>query len=87
MSDSSLSVSKKNLVAEKLEEEYVILTLTAVIEEPNQEHLMEPSVSSSADIKHAEHFPCPKPNCNKPILPLSTILPPVNEVSGNTLWN
>jgi hypothetical protein len=38
---------------EGLEEENVVFTLVPVIEELNQEHLMEPSVSSSADIKHA----------------------------------
>uniref|UniRef100_A0A8D2AX75 Developmental pluripotency associated 2 n=1 Tax=Sciurus vulgaris TaxID=55149 RepID=A0A8D2AX75_SCIVU len=96
-SDTSLNPDFCNFFEEELDEENVILTLVPVIEEPKQELLMETSVSSTADIKHPKkiHLPqtneqfkaFPKPNCKIPLLPLPTILPPINKVSRDTLRN
>nr|XP_002714071.2 developmental pluripotency-associated protein 2 [Oryctolagus cuniculus] len=54
MSDSHYSSSEMNYFKEALDEDNVILTLVPVVEEPKKEHLVEPSVSSTADIKPAD---------------------------------
>jgi hypothetical protein len=53
---------------------------------------MEPSVSSTVDLKHAVRLlqmpeqvkACPKPNCKIPVLPLLTIFLQFNEVPQDT---
>ncbi|XP_021548358.1 developmental pluripotency-associated protein 2 [Neomonachus schauinslandi] len=101
MAHSSYENNEQNFSEEALEEESVILTLVPVNEEPNEEHQMEPSVSSTSEVSlkmpgssdkvcHPqinEQFKfCPKHSCcNTPILPLPTSLPPFNKVRWNTL--
>ncbi|TKC43884.1 hypothetical protein EI555_015355, partial [Monodon monoceros] len=95
--------SKSNLLnffEEVLGEENMVLTLIPVNEEIVEDHLTEPSVSSTSEVKVESlspddqvHSPqtdeqfkaCPKSSCCKPIYPLPTILPPINNVSRDTL--
>ncbi|XP_057581631.1 developmental pluripotency-associated protein 2-like [Hippopotamus amphibius kiboko] len=91
---------EKNFFEEPLDEEDVILTLVPVNEEIVEDHQMEPGVSSTSEVKAEPlspndhvHTPqtneqfkaCRKSSCSKPIYPLPTMLPPVNNVSRNTL--
>ncbi|XP_007944768.1 developmental pluripotency-associated protein 2 [Orycteropus afer afer] len=85
-----------------LDEDSLIITLVPVKEEPNQEHQIQPSASSMAEVKQKRprrnnkgHLPqmngqlqaSPKPRPKIPVLPMPTILPPVNEVHRDTLRN
>ncbi|XP_075863065.1 developmental pluripotency-associated protein 2 [Microcebus murinus] len=99
MSDSYES-SKKNFFEEEIDdEESVILTLVP-FDESNIEQRLESTVSSTSDVKlnspgkHSEvHLPPtdeqfkdpPKARRKAPILPLPTILPPINSVCRDTL--
>ncbi|XP_060026042.1 developmental pluripotency-associated protein 2-like [Lagenorhynchus albirostris] len=91
---------EKNFFEEVLGEENMVLTLIPVNEEIVEDHLMEPSVSSTSEVKVESlssddqvHPPqtdeqfkaCPKSSCSKPIYLLPTILPPINNVSRDTL--
>ncbi|XP_046956399.1 developmental pluripotency-associated protein 2 [Lynx rufus] len=103
MAYSSYENSAQNFSEEALEEETVVLTLVPVNEETNEEHQVEPSVSSTSEVglempgtndkvchlQMNEQFKsCPKHSCcNTPILPLPTSLPPVNKVRWDTLRN
>ncbi|XP_029423519.1 developmental pluripotency-associated protein 2 [Nannospalax galili] len=95
MSDSDYNV-EKNCSVEELDEESVILTLVPVIEEPITGHLMESNVFSMGDVKFENpgenskvHHPKSKASqrrrCKEPALPVPDILPPINNVSRNTL--
>nr|XP_034491243.1 developmental pluripotency-associated protein 2-like [Marmota flaviventris] len=84
MSGANDRVTEKNFVEEQFDEENVILTLVPVTE---QEYPIETSVSSTAEIKQEVCLPETKPNCKIRPLPLSTILPPINKVSQDTLQN
>ncbi|XP_032485309.1 developmental pluripotency-associated protein 2 [Phocoena sinus] len=89
-----------NFFEELLGEENMVLTLIPVNEEIVEDHLTEPSVSSTSEVKVESLSPddqvhppqtdeefkaCPKSSCCKPIYPLPTILPPINNVSRDTL--
>nr|XP_030692696.1 developmental pluripotency-associated protein 2 [Globicephala melas] len=89
-----------NFFEEVLGEENMVLTLIPVNEEIVEDHLTEPSVSSTSEVKveslspdNQVHPPqtdeqfkaCPTSSCSKPIYPLPTILPPINNVSRDTL--
>ncbi|XP_058546573.1 developmental pluripotency-associated protein 2-like [Neofelis nebulosa] len=103
MAYSSYENSAQNFSEEALEEDTVVLTLVPVNEETNEEHQVEPSVSSTSEVglempgtndkvchlQMNEQFKsCPKHSCcNTPILPLPTSLPPVNKVRWDTLRN
>ncbi|XP_008055341.1 developmental pluripotency-associated protein 2 [Carlito syrichta] len=103
MSDSNYDSSKKNFFEEEIDdEESVILTLVPVKDEPDIEQQMEPSVSSTSDVKpkktrkHSKAHPpevkepfsvLPKARCKVPVLPLPTILPPITKVCRDTLRN
>nr|XP_058157320.1 developmental pluripotency-associated protein 2-like [Dasypus novemcinctus] len=99
MAYSNYDSSEKNVIEEELDEEYVIITLVPVKEEPQEEHQMEPS-TSTAEVKVKKsrkkdkvHLPemneqfkaCSKPGYKEPVLPLPSILPPVNKIHRNTL--
>nr|XP_003469308.1 developmental pluripotency-associated protein 2 isoform X1 [Cavia porcellus] len=88
----SFSKEETSSLKEELDEENVILTLVPVTEECEQQ--MEPDVWSPADVRgSAVHLPqrqeelknCPRAKCKAAAPPLPTFLPPVNEVSRNTL--
>ncbi|XP_054935973.1 developmental pluripotency-associated protein 2-like [Physeter macrocephalus] len=91
---------EKNFFEEVLGEENMVLTLIPVNEEIVEDHQTDPSVSSTSEVKvdslsldDQVHPPqtddqfkaCPKSSCSKPIYPLPTILPPINNVSRDTL--
>ncbi|XP_012501345.1 PREDICTED: developmental pluripotency-associated protein 2 [Propithecus coquereli] len=102
MTDSNYESSKKNFSEEEIDdEESVILTLVP-FDESNIEQQLESTVSSTSDVKpnkpgkHCEgHLPPtneqlkapPKARRKAPILPLPTILPPINNVCRDTLRN
>ncbi|XP_037658538.1 developmental pluripotency-associated protein 2-like [Choloepus didactylus] len=88
---------KKNVFEEELEEEHVIITLVPIKEESQVGHQMEPS-TSTAQVKPKKsrkkdkvHLPQMNEQfkaCSKrkvPMLPLPTILPPINKVHRDTL--
>ena len=94
MTSLSSDSNKKDSFEDKLDEESVILTLVPVNEEHNEEHQMEPSVSSTS----GAHLRMPGtdnivylPQMNgqfkdspKPIFPLPTIFPSINKVCHDT---
>ncbi|XP_053461003.1 developmental pluripotency-associated protein 2-like isoform X2 [Nycticebus coucang] len=102
MSDSNHGSTQKNFSEEEIgDEESVILTLVPVKDDSNNEQ-MEPTVSSTSNVKlnnpqkhHDVHLPptnkqskvIQKARCKKPVLPLPTILPPINDVRRDTLRN
>ncbi|CAD7666181.1 unnamed protein product [Nyctereutes procyonoides] len=57
--------------------------LVPVNEEPNEEHQMEPNISSTLEVSQkmpgTNDKSCPKHSCNTTILPFPTSLPPVNK--------
>lgn len=100
MACSAYENNEQNFSEEAVEEESVILTLVPVNEEPNEEHQMEQSVSSTSEISlmmpgssdkvcHPqinEQFKfCPKHSCSMQVLPLPTSLPSFNKVRWDTL--
>uniref|UniRef100_A0A8C8ZGN7 Developmental pluripotency-associated protein 2 n=1 Tax=Prolemur simus TaxID=1328070 RepID=A0A8C8ZGN7_PROSS len=103
MSDSNHESSKKNVSEEETDdEESVILTLVPVRDKSNIEQQRESTFSSTSDVKpnkprkrNEVHLPPtnkqlktpPKARRNTPILPLPAILPPINNVCGDTLRN
>ncbi|XP_062969195.1 developmental pluripotency-associated protein 2 [Cynocephalus volans] len=97
MSDSNYESSKKNFSEEELHEETAILSL---VPEEHEKEQVEPSVSSTYDVKpkrprknNKGHLPktgvrfkaLSKRTCKTPGLPLPAILPPINEVRRDTL--
>ncbi|XP_057590937.1 developmental pluripotency-associated protein 2-like [Hippopotamus amphibius kiboko] len=91
---------EKNFFEEAFDEEHVILTLVPVNEEIVEDNQMEAGVSSTSEVKaeplspnDQAHTPqtneqlkaCRKSSCSKPIYPLWTMLPPISNVSWNTL--
>nr|XP_058906237.1 developmental pluripotency-associated protein 2-like [Kogia breviceps] len=91
---------EKNFFEEALGEENVVLTLIPVNEEIVEDHQTEPSVPSTSEVKVEPLSPvdqfhppqtdeqfkaCPKSSCSKPVYPLSTILPPINNMTRDTL--
>ncbi|KAM9635882.1 developmental pluripotency-associated protein 2 [Trichechus inunguis] len=102
MASSNYESCEKNVFEPELDEDSLIITLVPVKEEPNQEHQIEPSVSSTAEVKLKKprkndkvHLPqmneqfraSSKPSYKTPNLPLPAILPPVSEVHRDTLRN
>lgn len=97
MASSNFDSCKKDFFEDELDEGSVILTLVPVNEQPNEEHQMEPSISSISEAnlgtprtddkvylpQMSEQFKA----CPKPILPLPTILPSMNKVRWDTLRN
>ncbi|XP_054988047.1 developmental pluripotency-associated protein 2-like [Sorex araneus] len=85
MAGSNHESSEKNFFEEDLYEEVVVLTLVPVEDKPNEEHQVfsneEQNVSSTAEENPR------KPRKASPILPLPTILPPVDQVHRDTLRN
>uniref|UniRef100_A0A8C6W3G9 Developmental pluripotency-associated protein 2 n=1 Tax=Nannospalax galili TaxID=1026970 RepID=A0A8C6W3G9_NANGA len=81
-------------LVEELDEESVILTLVPVIEEPITGHLMESNyeilnqrldMSTRSLVLMAGCVILDKRRCKEPALPVPDILPPINNVSRNTL--
>ncbi|XP_054433234.1 developmental pluripotency-associated protein 2 [Pteronotus mesoamericanus] len=97
MTSSILDSSEKDFFEDKLDEESVILTLVPVNEEHNEEHQMEPSISSTSGANlrmsrtnNSVYFPQMNEQFKdypKPIFPLPTILPSINKVRRDTLRN
>ncbi|KAF6118347.1 developmental pluripotency associated 2 [Phyllostomus discolor] len=95
MTSSSLDSIEKDFFEDKLDEESVILTLVPVNEEHNEEHQMEPSVSSTSganlrmpgtnNIVYLPQMNEQFKDYPKTILPLPTILPSFNKVRCDTL--
>uniref|UniRef100_A0A8C6F5W6 Uncharacterized protein n=1 Tax=Monodon monoceros TaxID=40151 RepID=A0A8C6F5W6_MONMO len=91
----------KNFFGETLDEENVTLTLVPVNEGIVEDRQREPGVSSTSQVnvegppwwpthppETSEGFKaCPKSSCSKPVYPLPTMMPPINKVSWDTLWN
>ncbi|XP_053519137.1 developmental pluripotency-associated protein 2 [Artibeus jamaicensis] len=95
MTSSSLNSNEKDFFEDKLDEESVILTLVPVDEEHNEQHQMEPSVSSTSganlrmpgtdDTAYLPQMNEQFKDYPKPVLPLPTILPSFNKVRRDTL--
>ncbi|XP_036912730.1 developmental pluripotency-associated protein 2 [Sturnira hondurensis] len=95
MTSSSLDSNEKDFFEDKSDEESVILTLVPVNEEHNEEHQMEPSVSSTSganlrmpgtnNMVYLPQMNEQFKNCPKPVHPLPTILPSLNKVRRDTL--
>ncbi|KAM9192634.1 LOW QUALITY PROTEIN: developmental pluripotency-associated protein 2-like [Dugong dugon] len=100
--DSNYKSCEKHVFEPELDEDSPIITLVPVKEEPNREHQIEPSVSSTAEVKLKKprkndkvHLPqmneqfraSSKPSYKTSNLPLPAILPPVGEVHRDTLQN
>ncbi|XP_055965119.1 developmental pluripotency-associated protein 2-like [Sorex fumeus] len=85
MAGSNPERSEKNFFEEDLYEEDVILTLVPVDDKPNEEDQVFPNEEQSVS-STAEENPR-KPRKASPILPLPTILPPVDQVHRDTLRN
>ncbi|XP_043304944.1 developmental pluripotency-associated protein 2 [Cervus elaphus] len=89
----------KNFFEGPLEEENVILTLYPVNEEIIEDHQVDPGVSSTSEVKEApntnDQVPipqineleedCPSSSFRRSVCPLPTTLPPINDVSRDTL--
>ncbi|XP_070310278.1 developmental pluripotency-associated protein 2-like [Odocoileus virginianus] len=96
MADSNYG---KNFFEGPLDEENVILTLYPVNEEIIEDHQVDPGVSSTSEAKEAlntnDQVPipqideleedCPSSSFRRSVCPLPTTLPPINDVSRNTL--
>ena len=80
----------------------MILTLYPVNEEIIEDHQVEPGVSSTSEVKEEalntnNQVPlpqtneleedCPSSSFRRSFCPLPTTLPPINDVSRDTLWN
>uniref|UniRef100_A0A8C3YP95 Developmental pluripotency associated 2 n=1 Tax=Catagonus wagneri TaxID=51154 RepID=A0A8C3YP95_9CETA len=88
---------EKNYFDGAIDEENVILTLVPVNEEVIEDHQMEPGVSSTLEVKSTNdevhspeaktQFKASPKSCDKTIHPLPSILPPINQVSRDTLRN
>ncbi|XP_004606863.1 developmental pluripotency-associated protein 2 [Sorex araneus] len=83
MAGSNHESSEKNFFEEDLYEEDVVLTLVPVEDKPNEEHQVFPNEEQNVS-STAEENPR-KPRKASPILPLPTILPPVDQVHRDTL--
>ena len=92
----------QNFFEGPLDEENVILTLYPVNEEIIEDHQVEPGVSSTSEVKEEalntnNQVPlpqtneleedCPSSSFRRSFCPLPTTLPPINDVSRDTLWN
>ncbi|MXQ99963.1 hypothetical protein E5288_WYG021657 [Bos mutus] len=92
----------KNFFEGPLDEENVILTLYPVNEEIIEDHQVEPGVSSTSEVKEEtlntnNQVPlpqtneleedCPSSSFRRSFCPLLTTLPPINDVSRDTLRN
>ncbi|DAA14573.1 TPA: developmental pluripotency associated 2-like [Bos taurus] len=92
----------KNFFEGPLDEENVILTLYPVNEEIIEDHQVEPGVSSTSQVKEEalitnNQVPlpqtneleedCPSSSFRRSFCPLPTTLPPINDVSRDTLRN
>ncbi|KAL1770191.1 developmental pluripotency-associated protein 2, partial [Sigmodon hispidus] len=89
MSQCNQSTYDESQFDDGLDEESVILTLVPVSEEPTTELPTEPIISSTVGLEQPEP-PLPtsakiKPSSPKPSSCLPAILPPINDVSRNTL--
>ncbi|KAB0346360.1 hypothetical protein FD754_011217 [Muntiacus muntjak] len=75
----------KNFFEGPLGEENVILTLYPVNEEIVEDHQVEPGVSSTSEVKEELEEACPSSSFRRSVCPLPTTLPPINDVSRDTV--